>query len=70
MERWKGMLTGWQWIFILAIAVFGAIFIPNDNTNFHNYDCYDKSAYKCGKCKKKCKWNAIVRRHEELEDFN
>ena len=32
-----------------------------------NYNCYDKSPYKCRKCSKNCKWRYIVEKFEELE---
>ena len=63
------MFTNWQWIIILAICVIAYILAPSDNstTDFHNYDCYYKSVYKCGKCRKKCKWHYIVKEAEKLE---
>ncbi|WP_097005251.1 hypothetical protein [Lacrimispora amygdalina] len=64
------VLTSWQWIFVLVVLIIGAIFIPSDSVSYHKYDCYDKSVYKCRKCKKKCKWNIIVKRFEELEKEN
>lgn len=48
------MFTNLQWIKILVICVIVYILDPSDNkkTYYHNYDCYDKSVYKCGKCKR------------------
>lgn len=62
------MLTNLQWIVIFAICVIAYILSKNDNrkTDYHNYDCYDKSVYKCGKCKKKCKWRYIVKEFERF----
>ncbi len=62
------MFTNWQWIVIFAICVIAYILAPSDNkTDYHNYDCYDKSPYKCGNCRKKCKWHYIVENFEKLE---
>lgn len=63
------MLSGWQWISILAIGAAMLILSPNDKENgdYKNYNCYDKSPYKCGKCKKNCKWRYIVQKYEELK---
>ena len=63
------MFANWQWIVIFAICVIAYILAPSDKgkADYHNYDCYDKSVYKCGKCKKKCKWRYIVENFEKLE---
>lgn len=65
----EGMFTNWQWIIILAICVIAYILAPSDNstTDFRNYDCYDKSVYKRGKCRKKCKRHYIAKEAEKLE---
>ena len=48
------MLSGWQWISILAIGVVMLILSPNDKENgdYKNYNCYDKSPYKCENARK------------------
>ena len=61
------MFLGWQWIVFLTILAIMYIFSPNEDKNYEDYDCYDKSLYKCGKCKKNCKWKYIVKKFEELE---
>ena len=58
------MFSTWQWIIILVIiGIFGAVFDDRPK----GYNCYDKSPYKCGKCRKNCKWRYIVKKFEELE---
>lgn len=61
-------MSSWQLIIVLVIAVIGAIFIPKDYVNHKDYNCYDKSIYKCGKCRKRCKWNNIAKKAEQLID--
>lgn len=61
-------MSNWQWIIILVIAVIGAIFVPKENENYRSYNCYDKSIYKCGKCRKRCKWHGIAKKAERLID--
>lgn len=63
------MFSGWQWVIILAIAAIAYILSPNEKEkmNYKDYNCYDKSPYKCGNCKKNCKWKYIVQKFEELE---
>lgn len=63
------MFTNWQWIVIFTILMIGYILAPIDNgkTDYHNYNCYDKSVYKCGKCRKKCKWRYIAKEIERIE---
>lgn len=63
------MFTNWQWIIILTILVIAYILAPsnNDKADFHDYDCYDKSAHKCRKCRKRCKWHYIAKEAERLE---
>lgn len=63
------MFTNWQWIIFFAICAIAYVLTPNDNakTDYYNYDCYDKSVYKCGKCRKKCKWHYISKEVEKLE---
>ena len=61
------MFSSWQWIIILAIAVIGAILSLKDDSSYKKYDCYDKSIYKCGKCRKRCKWHEIAKKAEEME---
>lgn len=60
------MFTNWQWIIILIILVIAHIFSQEEN-NYRDYDCYDKSIYKCGKCRKRCKWHYIEKQAEKLE---
>lgn len=58
------MFSTWQWIIILVIVgILGAVF----DDRIKDYNCYDKSPYKCGKCRKNCKWKYIVKKFEELE---
>ena len=64
------MFSSWQWIIILAIAVIGATLSPDDDSGYKKYDCYDKSIYKCGRCRKRCKWNEIAKKAEEMEREN
>lgn len=60
------MLSTSTWaLIIFLLAVIGA-FIPDDEVA-RDYDCYDKSPYKCGNCNKDCKCRDIVLKHEELE---
>lgn len=61
------MFSGWQWIVILTILAIIYILSPSGDESHKDYDCYDKSPYKCGKCRKKCKWKYIVKKFEELE---
>lgn len=60
------MFSNWQWIIILAIAVIGTILLPKDDSGYKRYDCYDKSIYKCGRCRKRCKWHEIAKKAEEM----
>lgn len=57
------MFTNLQWIIILIICVIAYILAPSDKgkTDYHNYDCYDKSVYKCGNYKKKCKCGRVIK---------
>lgn len=59
-------MSNWQWIIILMIAVIGAIFIPKNNGNYRNYNCYDRCLYKCFKCKKNCIWHNIAMESEKI----
>lgn len=43
-------------------------FAPKENENYMSYNCYDKSIYKCGKCRKRCKWHDIAKKAEQLID--
>lgn len=52
------------WIVILIIL---GILCAQVSDSPRNYDCYDKSHYKCGNCRKNCKWKYIVKKFEELE---
>ena len=52
-------MSSWKLIIVLIIAVVGAIFIPEDNQSYKEYNCYDKSIYKCGKRRKRCKWHIM-----------
>ena len=61
-------MSSWQLIIVLIIAVVGAIFIPEDNQSYKEYNCYDKSIYKCGKCRKRCKWHYVAKKVEQLID--
>ena len=61
-------MSNWQWIIVLIIAVIGAIFIPRDGEEQRSYNCYDKSIYKCGKCRERCKWHDIAKKAEKLID--
>lgn len=61
-------MSSWQLIIVLIIAVVGAIFIPEGNQSYKEYNCYDKSIYKCGKCRKRCKWHDIAKKVERLID--
>lgn len=61
-------MSSWQLIIVLVIAVTGAIFIPEYNTHFKDYNCYDKSIYKCSKCRKRCKWHDVAKKAEQLID--
>ena len=61
-------MSSWQLIIVLIIAVVGAIFIPEDNQSYKEYNCYDKSIYKCGKCRKRCKWHDVAKKVEQLID--
>lgn len=60
------MFSSWQQIVILVILAIMFILSPSDD-KLKDYDCYDKSPYKCGKCRKNCKWRHIVEKFEELE---
>ncbi len=60
------MFSSWQWIIILVILVIVYI-LSSSNEKPKDYDCYDKSPYKCGKCRKNCKWRYIAEKFEELE---
>lgn len=60
------MFSSWQWIIILVILAIMYILSPDDDKP-KDYDCYDKSPYKCGNCSKNCKWRYIVEKFEELE---
>lgn len=61
------MFSSLQWIIILAIAVIGAILSPKDDSSYKKYNCYDKSIYKCGRCRKWCKWHENAKKAEEME---
>ena len=61
-------MSNWQLIIVLIIAVIGAIFIPKDYENYREYNCHDKSIYKCGKCRKRCKWHDVAKKAEQLID--
>lgn len=63
------MFSTGEWIVIFTILVIAYILAPSNNskTDFHDYDCYDKSVYKCQKCRKKCKWHYIAKEVEKLE---
>lgn len=54
------------WVIVLTILAIMYILSPNDDKS-KDYDCYDKSPYKCGNCKKNCKWKHIAKKFEELE---
>lgn len=60
------MLSGWQWIIILVILAIVRILSP-DKYESKDYDCYDKSPYKRGKCRKNCRWKYIIKNFEEFE---
>lgn len=55
------------WIIVLTILAVIYILSPSESEGYRYYDCYDKSPYKCGKCRKNCKWRYIVNKFEELE---
>lgn len=61
-------MSNWWWIIVLVIAVVGVIFIPKDNRSYKEYNCYDKSIYKCRKCRKRCKWHDVAKKAERLID--
>lgn len=61
------MFSSWQLIIILVILAIMYILSPSEDKSYKDYDCYDKSPYKCGNCRKNCKWRRIVEKFEELE---
>lgn len=54
-------------MFWIVILILLGILCAKISDSPRNYDCYDKSPYKCGKCRKNCKWKYIVKKFEELE---
>ena len=62
------MFSTWQLIIILVILAIMYILSPSEKEGSYNdYDCYDKSPYKCGNCRKHCKWHYVVEQFEKME---
>lgn len=55
-------------MFWIVILILLGIFAAQFDNEPRNYDCYDKSPYKCGNCRKNCKWKYIVKKFEESEN--
>lgn len=54
-------------MFWIVILILLGIWCAQVDDRPRNYDCKDKSPYKCGNCRKNCKWRYIVEKFEELE---
>lgn len=55
------------YIIVLIVALLIIYFTPD--TAYRNYDCWDRSPYRCRRCKRKCIWKHIVKKYDELEHF-
>ena len=57
-----------MYVVLTALGIIAGVllFFTTTESAYKDYNCRDRTVYKCKRCKKRCLWKFYVRKYEEL----